>query len=260
MKAAHTLLALLLLVVLTGEVMAEAGDKQQQVSRAAFDQGITLYERGDYVAALSKFEEAHRTFPNPLIQLNIGLCKEKLGQFAGAANHFEAFLEASGAAAFPRRRAAVRKKLDRLRGRLGNVTLRCPHSGATVELDGQGVGLTPLPHRLYVDPGSHWISVKKDGFSLFKRDLVLAAGEHQQIKVELEPHKTSPVPAAALPRPVKRPLPPGPEVSEPFYKKWWFWTAVGAVVLGSAAASVAATQTGGSDRLPQEELFREPLK
>jgi len=260
MKAAHTLLALLLLMVLAGEVMAEAGAKQQQVSRAAFDQGTTLYERGDYVAALRKFEEAHRTYPNPLIQLNIGLCKEKLDRAAEAAGHFEAFLLASGAAAFPRRITAVRKKLDRLRGRLGNVTLRCPHSGAAVELDGRGAGLTPLPHRLYMDPGSHWISVKKDGFRLSKRDLVLAAGEHQQITVTLEPIRTSLVPAAALPRPVKQPLPPGPEVSDPFYKKWWFWTAVGAVVLGSAAASVAATQTGGSDRLPQEELFRESLK
>jgi tetratricopeptide (TPR) repeat protein len=37
--------------------------------------------------------------------------------------------------------------------------------------------------------------------------------------------------------------------SKPIYKKWWFWTAVGAVVAGSVVA--IALTTGGDDRVPQ---------
>ncbi len=40
----------------------------------------------------------------------------------------------------------------------------------------------------------------------------------------------------AAPRPTPRPASP------PFYKKWWFWTAVGVVVVGSVTATVLATQ------------------
>ena len=53
-------------------------------------------------------------------------------------------------------------------------------------------------------------------------------------------------PAAAV-----TPSPPTPPraPSTPIYKRWWFWTAIGAVVVGGTVAAVAAT-TGGSSRMP----------
>ena len=40
--------------------------------------------------------------------------------------------------------------------------------------------------------------------------------------------------------------------SRPFYKKWWFWTAVGVAATGIVVGGVAASQ-GGSERLPHGE-------
>ena len=40
--------------------------------------------------------------------------------------------------------------------------------------------------------------------------------------------------------------PPAPEESHPFYTRWWFWTGVGAVVVGGVVAAVVLS--GGSTR------------
>jgi tetratricopeptide (TPR) repeat protein len=58
--------------------------------------------------------------------------------------------------------------------------------------------------------------------------------------------KTRPAaPAAAVTPPATEARAP----STPIYKRWWFWTAIGAVVVGGTVAAVAAT-TGGSSRMP----------
>jgi hypothetical protein len=60
------------------------------------------------------------------------------------------------------------------------------------------------------------------------------------------PVAPAPPPAAPLPVAVESPpaatlvaAPPQPEESHPFYMRWWFWTAVGVVVLGGVATAVA---------------------
>ena len=50
------------------------------------------------------------------------------------------------------------------------------------------------------------------------------------------------VPTGAQPRP--RPASP------PFYKRWWFWTAVGVVVAGSVTAAVIATRPEQVEAVP----------
>jgi tetratricopeptide (TPR) repeat protein len=52
------------------------------------------------------------------------------------------------------------------------------------------------------------------------------------------------VPPAALPRPA-----PAKEAPTPLYKRWWFWSVIGAAVVGGTVAAIAAT-TGGDDRMP----------
>lgn len=58
--------------------------------------------------------------------------------------------------------------------------------------------------------------------------------------------RTKTAPADALtPRATQAP----PVKAAPFYKRWWFWTVVGAVVAGAVTATALAT-TGGSDWRP----------
>jgi len=69
----------------------------------------------------------------------------------------------------------------------------------------------------------------------------------EQAKAAAPPPPPAPAPLPAAPPPapvptetasatlVSQPAPP-PPASSPFYKKWWFWTAVGVVAAGTVAA------------------------
>jgi tetratricopeptide (TPR) repeat protein len=58
--------------------------------------------------------------------------------------------------------------------------------------------------------------------------------------------KAQPAPRDAVTPP---PVPESRPRSTPIYKRWWFWTVIGAVVVGGTVGAVAAT-TGGSSRMP----------
>ena len=240
--------------------------------KALFREGNRLYEKKDYAGALGKFEQAYERKSDPRILLNIGLTKEKLDRMPEAAVDYERFLRAASGGRYPKRAKAVRSMLQRLRKKLASVSLSCPVRGAAVLVGASSRGTTPLPFPLYLKPGTYTLTVEKAGHKAFQQQLTLAADQHEKLNV--------PLPAAPLPEPVKKPpapkkvvlkplplvpkplplvpKPQPPSRSKPLYKRWWFWTAVGVVVAGSAAA-VVATQTGGDARLPGGELGRYTL-
>lgn len=61
-----------------------------------------------------------------------------------------------------------------------------------------------------------------------------------------KPRPAAPAAAVAAPPASEASARPGPT---PIYKKWWFWTAIGAVVVGGTVGAIAAT-TGGDSRMP----------
>jgi tetratricopeptide (TPR) repeat protein len=88
-------------------------------------------------------------------------------------------------------------------------------------------------------------------------------GQVDGLIVELE-KELAPKPKPAItPKPVPdfvKPLPPKPAPktasrSTPFYKKWWFWTAVaGVVVVGTATGVGVAAASGGDDYVKEGGL------
>ena len=233
------------------EARAQVSDKVR--ADALLEQGNRLYDKADYAGALGKFQRANSLYPTPEIELNIGLTQEHLKNLPAAATHFERFLGQVDRKANVARVRGIQQKLEVLRARLGSVTLACGVKGAAVTMDSKPAGSTPLGSRLYVIPGRHELAVIGAGYKPFNTTVDLKAGKHQVLKVELkllDPTAEEPGTGALD----LTPAPPPKVGPRPFYKKWWFWTAMGVVVAGTTTA-VVATQTGGDDRLPRGELL-----
>ena len=232
------------------EALADSADKAR--AAALLDQGNTLYDRADYKSALAKFKQAAALYPTPEIELNIGLTHERLRDLPAAATHFERFLNHVDRRADEARFRAIQQKLESIRKKLGTVSVVCKVKGAAVTVDGEPAGSTPLSHRLYVLPGRHELAVIGAGQKPFSKTLELVAGQHEVLKAKLQPLAAVKEPGTGALDLTPRPPPKtGPR---PFYKKWWFWTAVGVAVAGATTA-VVASQTGGSDELPWGELM-----
>lgn len=97
-------------------------------------------------------------------------------------------------------------------------------AGVTVRLDGVALSGEQLDGELVVVlPGEHVIDVRGEGRESVQRTVRLDAGERDH--------------AVSLPIPAER-------VS--IVRRWWFWTAIGAVVAGGVTAAVLVASSGRS--------------
>lgn len=147
---------LVVATVLVGSTIAyadkkrEAGDTFARAERAFADE--------DYPEALRLFRTAFEMVPNEAVRFNIAVCFERLGRFREAGLEYEAAAKSASLAADVRARAKT--EAERVRARLGTVSIGGEPAGASVRVD--GVELCNLPCRIELDPG--------------RREIVVAAG------------------------------------------------------------------------------------
>jgi hypothetical protein len=247
----RTLLLAPLLALLCTPARAES---PRDAARRLLVEGNDLLNRGACAAALQRFQQAKAAYPSSYkVEVNLGTARECLGDAPAAAEHFEQFLKHADARALGDVVSGIEEKVAALRKKLGRLVVTCRLDGAELSIDGKSARTLPLDHDVYLAPGAHQVTVARQGFLRFDQRVSLAAGERKELLAVL-----APVPAAAT-APTAGPTPePAAESdaprSKPIYKRWWFWTVVGAVVVGAATAGIVASQTGGSDRLPSGKM------
>ena len=130
------------------------------------------------------------------------------------------------------------RKVDRviapvLASRTAKLIVRTSEEGATISLDGDALGPSPLPVR-EVGSGPHTLTATKEGFIKSEMDLVLQPGHSVPVDIVLIPSK---------------------ELIEQHEKDAWLWRGTALGLLGGAAASVI----GGGALLVVNEVRTEAL-
>ena len=211
-------------------------------AQALLSEGTALYARGDYAAALAKFEAAYAVYPSPKLQFNIAQADRQLGRPVEAIKSFEYFLAQVPDAARDLRSEASQSVAD-LRTKLGRLNIQCPTRDADVAVDGKVVGTTPFAQPIWVTPGQHQIAIRHVGYRPITANVI--AGETQTIVVQVTRPLTmvpeiatepSPIPPVAI---SERGTPPDHQLNWWSRQKWYFWAAAGATVAFSTGAIAA---------------------
>jgi len=244
-RGAGPWLAVLVTAVLGGAAPSRA-ESPRESATALLRTGNELYKRGELRRALEKYREAKALYPTYRIDFNIGVTLLAMGHEVEAAEQLERVLRAA-TVADPGMLEGARRRIEQLRRQLGRVAVICPNANATLTIDGSPAGDTPFRRWIYLRPGRHQLVVTAPGHHVFAQSVELVAGDHPKVMVSLMPI------TAERPRPAER-RGQAPPAAAPFYKRWWFWTIVGAVAVGATVGGVVAAKTGGSDRVPSGEL------
>ncbi len=156
----------------------------------------------------------------------------------------------------------------------GIAKFDCNIKGAEVYLDGTLLGNTPLIKD--VPLGNHVVTITKESYNDFTTQLLVKAGEKAFVNGKLTPFKNF-TPEALAVRKAKEekekreaelraqlqatPVEPASGVHwyDDWYEKWWFWTAVGVVVITSVAVPVAATSGGPQSGLNDHTSPIDPI-
>lgn len=90
--ALATLASFLLLTLPAGRALAD-DDPSLAQAKAAYQAGSDAYLKGDYQTALQKFLEARQLRPAPLLDYNIGMTYEGLGDTPNALAYYQLYLQ-----------------------------------------------------------------------------------------------------------------------------------------------------------------------
>jgi len=204
-----------------GVSAATAGPLEKARSaRAHTDTGNAYFNLEKYKEAIAEFEQAYLDKQDPAIFFNIGECHRLLGNNAEAIRFLRRFLQETHD--HPNRMKAEERLADLERARAAPP----PPVVAAVPL---ARPLTPPPPVAAVPP--------------------------PVAPPPVAPWPPPPQPVMAAPGLAPGPLaiaaaPPPASTSAPVYKKWWFWTAIGAVVVAGAVVGVAASASPSRPACP----------
>jgi len=215
---------------------ARAQTDPKAAAQQKMAQGAQLLEQGQPAEALTLFQEAYQQVQNPRYQYNIGVACQALGRDAEALRAFEAFA-ANAQGVRQEYLEDAQKQIEILRGRVATVKITSTEAGAAVLVDGRDAGRTPLVQALMLDPGEHRLMVRKLSFEPFEKVVTLRRGDRLELAADLRPVSQVVAPPVVLVAPAPREAPP-PETT-PIYKRWWLWTAVGAVVVTGVVVALA---------------------
>lgn len=179
------------------------GDDDREQAREHFRKGQSHYALREFDTALVEFKEAFKLKPDPAFLFNIAQCQRFLGDVDGALWSYKQYLRSSPAAP---NRSEVETRIADLEKRKAEP--------------GHGGGTPPPAAPSAWAPG-------------IANDLSRAPAPPAPPPVVIG--GASSVSSPAMPSPVES------ATGAPFYTRWWFWAAVGVVVVASAGGALAAT-------------------
>jgi hypothetical protein len=197
-------------------LLASSAAAQTESPRELLDRALALRERGEDEEALALFRRAHALEPSAQTLGQIALAEQALGRFREAERDLIAALE-QGGPWIEQYRAALGEALETIRGHLGTLELTGGVDGAEVRVNGEAVGVLPLPP-ISVEAGVAIVEVSAEGFLPYQRQLEIAPRERARREVALVPRpEASPSRGATAETTVmgSRPEPPAPVAHGP---------------------------------------------
>ncbi|XXX73943.1 hypothetical protein WMF30_40485 [Sorangium sp. So ce134] len=171
--------------------LAAPGGAQDEVMtekvRELHKEGNAHYARGDYERARVAYLAAWALQRRLQIAGNLAEAEMKLGRFLEAAEHLAYYLREAPKEQPPPPPAEM-KAAEALyaaaRAQVGELSIATLENGAEILVDGEVVGVAPLPAPVFVEPGMHTVSARR-GNRFGARQVRIDKGGAASVEVEL---------------------------------------------------------------------------
>ena len=187
--------------LLAGSGIARAGDPNADKARAHFQQGDTYFKLDKYANALQEFENAYLAKQDASFLYNIAQCHRLMGNRVEAIRFYKRYVADAPTAA---NRPVAEKHIRDLEAALGAEAPAATH-------------VTPAPATPAAAPVDSGPPPP--------------TAQAQTVALNAPP---LPPPGTLL---ASEPPAPSQSDEDPIYTKWWFWTAVGSVVVVAGLAA-----------------------
>ncbi|WP_437601472.1 PEGA domain-containing protein [Sorangium sp. So ce590] len=162
-------------------------------ARKLYMEGVAASEKGRWADAYASFVAAWALQKHYTIAGGMGTCELMLQRYVDAAKHLAIYVREieKDATATAEERAAALKTFAQARAKVGAVRLHVNVENAEVAVGQEVVGAAPLLDPVFLEPGAHTISVRRQGYEPASVAVELKAGEEIERSVELKSARAS---------------------------------------------------------------------
>jgi hypothetical protein len=170
----------------TSQAAAPLSESLRGMARAEYEAGKILYADGDFAGAAMKFQRAYDEAKDPRLLWNIAVAEKNLRHYARVYALVERYLTEAQSRLSADDRSEAETLLSTVRGFIGEVTFAVQPAGASIRVDDQMLGTSPLPGPVKLEMGERKLVVQKAGFEDFVTTREIAGGTTLQIEVTLK--------------------------------------------------------------------------
>lgn len=179
---------LVVLALAASTSVAHAEDRQSAAAgRALFNEGVALFNKGDFAAACPKLEESLQHFAGLGTRGKLAACYEKLGRFATAWQSYREVAQLAAARGDPTREQVANERAKALEPKVSYLTILVPASsdapGLVIKRNGRELDRSEIGAAVPFDPGDASIDVSATGRQPFHARIPLRVGRSVKFEV-----------------------------------------------------------------------------
>ncbi len=245
-RRASAYFALVLALGVTSTALAQS-EADLERARAQFQQGVELSDQGRWPEAAARFRAVMEVRATGAVKYNLGVALEQTGEIAEAS---ELLADVVDDPEVDRRmRRDAERLLASIEPRLGHLTVHVDgdEAGARITVDEDELALDRIGRPVPVDPGSHQVALRRGTEAVDARTVSVGEGESVEVRLDAT---AVPSPAEAAGTAVDDELLAAEDDGEhggSVFGEWWFWTGVGALVVGAVLVGVLVSSGGEPD-------------
>ncbi|MCU0692151.1 MAG: PEGA domain-containing protein [Polyangiaceae bacterium] len=161
-------------------------DSLRGEARDAFGRATSLFDAGNFAAARVEFEQAHTLSGDARLLYNVAVCDKELGRYARAIRELQKSVDLGGSTLPKRYQRRVVETIRTLEPFVTTLTVDTKHAGATVFVDDEPMGETPLDGPISIDVGERVVRLAKPGFRGNPMRVRAASGSPVAVQLTLE--------------------------------------------------------------------------
>jgi hypothetical protein len=184
------------IVLFTLSALAQPQNAGESAGLRQFEEGVKLYETGQFERALIAFQGSLQLLASPNTRLYVARCYRALGKTASAYVNYkrsarEAIdrLQATGEKRYSATRDAATAELGEIEPKVPRLTVAVPSNTPPdfkLTLDGADLPRGAWGTAIEVDPGRHEVRAQAERHVVFQRSIDAKEGEQLRIQVTLE--------------------------------------------------------------------------
>lgn len=159
-------------------------DPQTEKARVHFQNGVKLFQDGNFPGALAEFEASYRLKPGPGALKNIALCQKALFRYSEAVDTLNRVLSVHQKELTAEDKTAIDSAIAELSSLVGSIVIKITPQDARVFVDGRYVDPKERAAGVQLNTGEHTLSADAAGYAKVSKSIRVAGGQ-KNVLVEL---------------------------------------------------------------------------